>query len=119
MTGRISRQRLARMSYEELEAAGIDDCGLPLEGHPPLPRPKPWHHGRPCDRVVSGPFGRVSGRVWSEKQVAAHQASSERRCVRVQPTVAKRWLTPEQRARQSEKMLETLARKRAQRVAAG
>ena len=29
-------------TFEELEAAGLDDCGLPLEGHPPLPKVGPW-----------------------------------------------------------------------------
>ena len=39
-----SAARLAAdaMSWDELVAAGLDDCGQPLEGHPPLPPVKPW-----------------------------------------------------------------------------
>ena len=46
----ISRRRLDRMTYDELEQLGLDDCGRPLEGHPPLERPLAWQHGRPCSR---------------------------------------------------------------------
>lgn len=28
--------------FDALLAAGWCDCGRPLEGHPPLPKPKPW-----------------------------------------------------------------------------
>ncbi len=36
-------------TLDELEAAGMCDCGLPLEGHPEVPNPKPlrsWHSER-------------------------------------------------------------------------
>ncbi len=38
----ISRAAAKLLSWEELEAAGLDDCGQPLEGHPPLPPVRPW-----------------------------------------------------------------------------
>lgn len=38
------------MTYDELLAAGLCDCGTPLEGHPPLPKPLPWSYGRPCGK---------------------------------------------------------------------
>jgi hypothetical protein len=40
--------------YAAAEAAGRCECGVPLEGHPPLPKPLPWAHGRPCGRLVDG-----------------------------------------------------------------
>jgi len=29
------------------------ECGVSLAVHPPLPRPLPWSHGRPCSRPVA------------------------------------------------------------------
>lgn len=44
----------AILEFEEMLALGIDDCGLLLEECPGPPRVKPWGHGRPCTRDVSG-----------------------------------------------------------------
>ena len=43
---------LEASSFEELEAAGLCDCGLPLEGHPPLAIPKPMGRAQ-ADRTNS------------------------------------------------------------------
>lgn len=37
----MTREEAARLSFDELEAAGFCECGAPLEGHPPLGRPGP------------------------------------------------------------------------------
>jgi hypothetical protein len=58
--------------WEELVAAGLDDCGLPLEGHPDLPPPKPL--GWTSERDPS---------VLAHRQGGRHAAS-------IQPTLARR-----------------------------
>lgn len=35
---------------EEIEAEIRCECGQLVEGHPPLAKPKPIGHGRPCTR---------------------------------------------------------------------
>lgn len=60
------------MSKAILRAAKIDrlraelpercECGVRLDVHPPLPRPLPWSHGRPCGREREGV--RVFSRGW-------------------------------------------------------
>jgi hypothetical protein len=35
---------------EEIEAGVRCECGTLVDRHPPLPRPLPWNHGRPCSR---------------------------------------------------------------------
>ena len=40
--------------FDEMLAAGVDDCGLPFELCPGPPRPRPWGEGRPCTRDRSG-----------------------------------------------------------------
>jgi len=57
--------------WDELVAAGLCECLRPLEGHPPLPRPLPLGHGRPCDRNLKFPSGSsagLGGRVVKERR---------------------------------------------------
>jgi hypothetical protein len=48
--------RIRAATEDEREALGrapvVCECGVALRVHPPLPRPLPWGHGRPCDRPV-------------------------------------------------------------------
>jgi len=53
--------RIRRASLAELEPTDPDercDCGVLLAVHPPLPKPLPWEHGRPCSRPVP------DGKTW-------------------------------------------------------
>jgi hypothetical protein len=48
---------------DEIEAGIRCECGVLVEGHPPLSAPRPWGHGRPCSRelgysLASGGSGR-------------------------------------------------------------
>lgn len=59
------------MTYaDRLRATELDDticdCGAPLEGHPPLPAPKPWERGRPCNRRARGQM--ASGSSFLERR---------------------------------------------------
>jgi hypothetical protein len=49
----IAARRRIRDEWDELVAAGLCECRRPLKGHPPLPRPLPIGHGRPCSRPQS------------------------------------------------------------------
>lgn len=51
-----------------------DDCGLPLEGHPPLPPALPWSHGRPCALTSL-----ERGRGWDGRPLPAHTDRETRR----------------------------------------
>ncbi len=65
----MTPDRLRSMTYDELEAAGLDDCGLPLDECPGLPPPGPW-------------------RGWtSRRRGNEHQAAGGRRTASVQPIV--------------------------------
>lgn len=71
------------MSWAELDAAGLCDCGDPLDGHPPLPAPLPWGHGRPCALTSLD-----RGQGWDGRPLPAHTDRETRR-----------WSTREQRVR--------------------
>ena len=60
MTG-ISRAEANALSWDELEARGLDDCGQPLEGHPPLTTPRPL--GRPPKHPLQHAGGRRTAAV--------------------------------------------------------
>ena len=52
----LNRAQLAALSWEELEERGLCDCGAPLDGHPPLPKPKPlssWKASKTFDPVAA------------------------------------------------------------------
>jgi hypothetical protein len=53
------------LTWEELESRGLCECGRPLKGHPPVPKPPPlksWMSTRSLDPVASA-NGRQSGAV--------------------------------------------------------
>lgn len=55
----MTRRRLRGFkdrSFEELDEAGLCECGAWLDEHPPLPKPLPWQHGRPCARAAEGQY---------------------------------------------------------------
>lgn len=39
------------IDFDAFEAAGLCECGTPLDGHPPLLEPLPWNYGRPCSKT--------------------------------------------------------------------
>lgn len=58
------------MTWEELEAAGLDDCGLPLAECPGSPPPGPlssWKAGRPVEFA----FGSRGAGAWTEAHYIA------------------------------------------------
>lgn len=65
-----TRAELARMSIEECVAAGFCDCGLRLEGHPELPKPKPLMSGQ-AQRA------RLFSAEHIDKLIAARTAASQ------------------------------------------
>jgi hypothetical protein len=62
------------LDFDALLAAGVCDCGQPLEGHPPLPRPLPWGHGRPCSKTVL-----ERGRGWDGRPAPVHSSAVQQR----------------------------------------
>jgi len=38
---------------EEIETGLRCECGVMVDVHPPLAKPLPWAHGRPCDRPAT------------------------------------------------------------------
>jgi hypothetical protein len=62
----------------KFEAIAGDDTtlarGLPLEGHPPLPRPLPWAHGRPCAKTSL-----ERGRGWDGRPAPVHPTAVQQR----------------------------------------
>jgi hypothetical protein len=81
-TLRAAGRRKARI----LRAIDLDgpvcECGLAIAGHPPLPKPLPWAHGRPCSRTLLD-----RGHGWDGRQMPAHTAAE-----------AERWQTSHHRA---------------------
>lgn len=65
----MTRAEAAALSWEELEAAGLCDCGGPLKGHPPLAKPLPLSHGRPCSWSALD-----RGRGWDGRPLPEHTA---------------------------------------------
>jgi len=57
----LNRAVFEDSGWDELVAAGRCECGRPLEGHPPLPRPRDWAEGRPCGRSLRFPSGSSAG----------------------------------------------------------
>ena len=61
-----------RATIDELRALGLREswptvceCGVPLDVHPPLPKPLDWSHGRPCAAESST---RVFSRAWRNRK---------------------------------------------------
>jgi hypothetical protein len=55
--------RNAVNAFDAAEAAGLCECGTPLDSHPPLPQPKPltsWHSQRNLDAEM-GAIARHNG----------------------------------------------------------
>lgn len=57
----------ATMSWEELEAAGLCECGQALDDHPSLAKPLPWSYGRPCSKTAL-----ERGYGWDGRQPVVH-----------------------------------------------
>jgi DNA-binding CsgD family transcriptional regulator len=57
------------LPWEELEARGLCECGRPLDGHPPLPRPQPlrgWLSTYTA-KGPSAPAPPATVRIWGER----------------------------------------------------
>jgi hypothetical protein len=46
------------------------ECGVAIAVHPPLPKPLPWGHGRPCSRTSLD-----RGHGWDGREMPAHSAA--------------------------------------------
>jgi hypothetical protein len=68
------RSCLARMRAAELDPT-LCECGRKLDGHPPLGKPTPWEHGRPCGKAVEVSIWTLSRGEWTP---AAPQGRSGR-----------------------------------------
>lgn len=60
--------------FDALLAAGVCECGVPLDDHPPLPKPKPWDAGRPCAKTVL-----ERGHGWDGRPAVEHGPGSRNR----------------------------------------
>jgi hypothetical protein len=63
-----------QLVYSPGQVAGLCDCGAPLADHPPLPRPLPWEHGRPCAKTSLD-----RGHGWDGRPTPTHGPGSRQR----------------------------------------
>jgi hypothetical protein len=62
------------LDFDVAEAAGLCECGQPLDTHEPLPQPKPWAAGRPCAKTSLD-----RGHGWDGRPAVAHSPAMQAR----------------------------------------
>ena len=65
---------MTTVDYDAMEAAGLCECGQPLDVHQPLPKPKPWGYGRPCAKTSLD-----RGHGWDGRPAVVHTAKAQSR----------------------------------------
>lgn len=104
---------LRSLSWEELDALGLCECGVALDVHPPLPKPKEWPEGRPCAKGALERGHGWDGTERTKEPTEGHRRRWEAKVPDPEKRRPYRPFTDEHKARLSAAMRDTWARRKA------